>query len=295
MKVDFNRISLFLSKSYDKLNYRTLLADLNRFASEIVAQNDYNFRVNASYLKHESVLMFGKVYTKDGRIEINLNRIKAISELKLDSFDKNFKNFIDTFPEKYEKGEFRKTDAAKCLYFSIKNRPLNFIYELGSYKTLKYDLLSTIIHEIQHMVQYSYEIKNFSCRTFSDDELYYSFLILFDELSKQINQFTDDNFYRPIELNARVTTAAVLNDYIKTNKIKDKYFTKTIFNSLLYKPVTTEDYIAKIKENFEIIQKNSNHKPELLSLIKNNWDIIQNRLSSEFTSLSRLAEQNAAH
>lgn len=290
MRINFDKLYSFLNKTSDKLNYRTLLADLNGLANDIVVQNDYKFKVNVSYLKHDSILMSGKVYTKDGRIEINLNRIKAISELKLDCFGKNFKNFIDSFAEKYEKGTFRKIDATKCLYFSVKNRPINFIYEVGSYKTLKYDLLLTIVHEIQHMVQCSYEIKDFNRENFSEDELYYSFLILFDELTKQNNISIDDNFYRPIELNARLTTAKTLNDYKKKNKIRDRYLTKIIFNSLPYRSVTTEEYVSKIKNDFDKMKKNSSHKPELLSLINRNWTTIQAKLSQDFNSVIKLAE-----
>lgn len=288
MRINFYKFYSFLNKTSDKLNYRTLLADLNGLANDIVVQNDYNFKVNISYLKHDSILMYGKVYTKDGRIEINLNRIKAISELKLDCFDKNFKKFIDSFAKKYEKGTFRKTDATKCLYFSIKNRPMNFIYEVGSYKTLKYDLLLTIIHEIHHMVQYSYEIKDFNRKNFSEDELYYSFLILFDELTRQNNLSIDDNFYRPIELNTRLITATTLTDYKNDKKVKDKNLTQIIFNSLLYRPVTTQEYLSKIKNDFDNMKKNSSHKPKLLNLINENWDITQNRLSEDFDRIVKL-------
>lgn len=264
-----------------------MLANLNKLANEIVVQNNYNFNVKISYIKHESVLMSGKVYTKDGRIEINLNRIKAISELNLNCFDKDFKQFIDGFAKKYENRQFRKTDATKCLYFSIKNRPINFVYEVGSYKTLKYDLFLTIIHEIQHMVQYSYEIKQVDKKSFSEDELYYTFLIFLDDLNKQ-NNFTDDNFYRPIELNARLTSATALNDYKRSKKVKDKFLSAIIKNSILYQPITTQEYATKIKEDFNNLSQKSDFKSDIVNLINKNWHIIQPRLANEFDSAIKL-------
>lgn len=290
MLINYKSFDSFLAKLDENIDYDELLKGLNKIATEIVELGKYDFKVYIVYVKHDSVLMSGNVNREEGRIGFNINRIKAILNLKLDPSDPNFKSFIDNFALDYENGKYKKTEENDALYFTVKNRPLEYVYILGSYKLIGLDLVMTVLHEIQHMVQHSFLMSDPSKKPLVQEEVYHSFAIFLNKLYYKY-KYTDDNYYRPVELNAVTVSSYTLSKYMEKSKIKSsdiKNFTAILWASINQ---SASEYTNIIKNHFLDISKNKHSKEDRrwFNFFLKNWAYIEKGFEDEFEMLNSAA------
>lgn len=156
-------------------------------------------------------------------ISFNKTRLKTLINLKIDCNNKNHIKKIYKFYNSYdEKITHNKYEI--CLYEFMKKYIAggyeHYFTQMGSYKTIPYELLDTIFHENEHIFQYKYEkfLKNINeCPNDLKSKLLL-FTVLFNTIHSKLLKINVDfeyDYYITFYLNE-----ASLNNSLQSMRLK---------------------------------------------------------------------------
>ena len=239
-----NKRELFYFQAKEFLENFTLDFALLKEMLEKILQTNFvlhNCKRKVSISFDESKL-FGKSGSVSQEIiSFNKTRIEMLQELKIDDTDPEHLKKVLSFFNEYNENE-KHTSFQENLYeFMKKYTQINAQWafsQMGSYKTIKYEILATILHECEHIFQEEYSkylySENFPKDTHSKVLI---FTILFNTIYKKLSQkgvelnYNRENHTFPIEFDARYESMKQLAQIKEKYFLDDVNFSKFLINS----------------------------------------------------------------
>ena len=227
----------------------------------------------------------GYVDEENNEILFNLTRTRIVSQRKIETNTEsgliNFLGFREIFNSLVQ-----PTDDDIILYQFLNYDNWKGHYEFfANYKLLPVEIVHTIFHENEHLVQNDFldNIVSSLDYTRMQENIYMTFVCIYQKMFlelQNVNKLSDykrDNVYFPIEIDAEyeaIKTFEIidLNDEIKMQIISWKNFINRFKKVKTYKDFikviwTDYEYLSKIyKENFA----EDNNIKSILSLLNNN-------------------------
>lgn len=192
-----------------------------------------------------------------------------------------------------------------CLYNFIKKyislELQDYFVQMGSYKTIKYELLETLFHEVQHVVQLDFNeryINNNVSTNYND--IIFIFTMLFNTMYRRLldnniqSDYVRENYYFPIEIDARYVALIMINNLRRQYFTNDKLFIKSILNNdILPKNVSFRELAEKIYVDFENIYKIYNINFEsnydtIFSIVNKHKDQIISQLVNRYEEMNKI-------
>ena len=212
-----------------------------------------------------------KLFGKSGsvsktNISFNKTRIEMLSNLKIDDLDENHLVKMELFYNNYPTKSIH-TEFEDILYDFIKKYKeagaQRFFNMVGSYKTIKYEILETIYHECEHVIQDDYkkflDKKEFPNDTQSKVLIFTTlFNAIYEKLKKANIEFnyTRENYIFPIEFDARYISfkemTILKNMYFQDDELFERYLRKSI---IIPKDFNILQTVNKIFEDYEKLYK----------------------------------------
>ena len=242
------------------LDFDVLKEKLQEIMEIIFSMHEINKKMTVSFDKSK---LFGKSGSiSDTNISFNKTRIEMLLKLKIDDLDENhlvkMKLFYKTHPIKSVHTEYEDIlyDFIKKYKEADAERYFNMV---GSYKTIKYELLETIYHECEHVVQDDYkkflDKKEFPSDTQSKVLIFTTlFNVIYEKLRKANLDFdyTRENYIFPIEFDARYISfkemTILKNMYFQDDEFFEKYLKKSIIIPKDFKILQT---VNKIIDDYD--------------------------------------------
>lgn len=225
-------------------------------------------------IKQEMIVSFdeSKLFGKSGSVSVanisfNKTRIEMLSNLKIDDLDENHLAKMELFYKNYPIKSIH-TEYEDILYDFIKKykeeagaeRYFNMV---GSYKTIKYEILETIYHECEHIIQDDYK-KFLDKKEFPKDtqSKVLIFITLFNTIYEKLRKaniefdYTRENHIFPIEFDARYVSFKMMSElkdlYFYDDELLEKYLKKSI---IIPKDFNILQTVNKIIEDYENLYK----------------------------------------
>ena len=211
--------------------------------------------------------LFGKSGSvSDTNISFNKTRIEMLSNLKIDDLDENHLVKMELFYKNYPIKSVH-TEHEYILYDFIKKYKeagaQRYFKMVGSYKTIKYEILETIYHECEHVIQDHYkkflDKKEFPNDTQSKMLIFTTlFNTIYEKLRKANMEFdyTRENYIFPIEFDARYISFKEMTDlknlYFQDDELFERYLKKSI---IIPKDFNILQTVNKIIEDYENLYK----------------------------------------
>lgn len=195
-------------------------------------------------------------------ISFNKTRIKMLSNLKIDDLDENHLVKMELFYKNYPTKSVH-TEFEEILYDFIKKYKeagaQRYFDMVGSYKTIKYEILETIYHECEHVIQDNYkkflDKKEFPKDTQSKMLIFTTlFNTIYEKLRKANIEFdyTRENYIFPIEFDARYISFKEMTDfknlYFQDDELFERYLKKSV---IIPKDFNILQTVNKIFEDYE--------------------------------------------
>lgn len=242
------------------LDFDVLKEKLQEIMEIIFSMHEINKKMTVSFDKSK---LFGKSGSiSDTNISFNKTRIEMLLKLKIDDLDENHLVKMELFYKNHPIKSVH-TEYEDILYDFIKKykeadaeRYFNMV---GSYKTIKYELLETIYHECEHVVQDDYK-KFLDKKEFPSDAqskvLIFTtlFNVIYEKLRKANLDFdyTRENYIFPIEFDARYISfkemTILKNMYFQDDEFFEKYLKKSIIIPKDFKILQT---VNKIIDDYD--------------------------------------------
>lgn len=242
------------------LDFDVLKEKLHKIMKIIFSMHKINKEMTISF---DESRLFGKSGSvSDTNISFNKTRIEMLSNLKIDDLDENHLVKIELFYKNYPFKSTR-TEFEDILYDFIKKykeagagRYFNMV---GSYKTTKYEILETIYHECEHIVQDDYK-KFLDIKEFPNDtqSIVLIFTALFNTIYEKLRKanieldYTRENYIFPIEFDARYISFKQLSElkdlYFQDDEIFEKYLKKSI---IIPETFNVHHTVNKIIEDYD--------------------------------------------
>lgn len=193
------------------LDFVFLKAKLEEIAKAFLTNGGYKSDVNITFDESE---LFGKSGSVFGsNISFNKTRLEILAKLKIDDLNSNHLKRLEEFYSEYL-SKLRHTKFEDILFTFIKRyKEMDAEYlfsKVGSYKTIKFELLDTVFHECEHLLQESYKKYMYSNDfNVGKDDLILIFTITFFALYEKLQKagikfkYTRENYIFPIEFDAR--------------------------------------------------------------------------------------------
>lgn len=282
------------------LNFENLQNELKDLMATIFSYRKIEKNLSISF---DESKLFGKSGSvSSSNISFNKTRIEMLLNFKIDSLDSKHIENIEKFYNDYSK-KGKHTEQEEILYTFIKNikdeHAEQFFPMMGSYKTIKYEILDVILHECEHVFQDEHK-KYLTAKEFPNDlkSILLIFTTCFNTMYEKIKkvklpfEYKRENHIFPIEFDARYISFKMLSEikdmFFKNDKIFDEYIKSSIIipnefdcQKAAEKLFTDYDQLYKIfKENFSddysavnnFIQKN---KLILIEEFTNRFDEMQ--------------------
>lgn len=243
---------------------------------------------------------------EDDKIIINKLRLKTLIELKFDDTEPTkLKKFINTFELEYktkEKPNMYETILYDYIQMMKEAQIEEYIYQSGSYKTIKYDLLSMLFHENAHIKQKTFEqyLINYDKLPNNTENLILLFTMLYNHynwslIEKEIIPFENHENYRfPIEFDARYHELTKMFELYINHCQDDKLMMKYI-NNLILLPENFNSKSESIKlfeelEKYHKLYNNASYEKTFLYLKSHKRKII-NYLTKRFNIMQNIKAQ----
>lgn len=193
------------------LDFVFLKSKLEKIAKAFLTNRGYKSDVNITFDESE---LFGKSGSVFGsNISFNKTRLEILAKLKIDDLNSNHLKRLEEFYSEYL-SKLRHTKFEDILFTFIKRyKEMNAEYlfsKVGSYKTIRFELLDTVFHECEHLLQESYKKYMYSNDfNVGKDDLILIFTITFNTLYEKLQKagikfkYTRENYIFPIEFDAR--------------------------------------------------------------------------------------------
>ncbi len=246
------------------LDFDILKTKLQGIMENIFSMHNIKRKMSISF---DNSKLFGKsASVSETNISFNKTRIEMLLALKIDDLDENHLVKMEMFYKNYPISPIR-TEYEDILYDFIKKykeagaeRYFNMV---GSYKTIKYEILEAIYHECEHIIQDDYK-KYLNRKKIPSD--FRSKLLIFTTLFNTIYEklrktgiqfdYTRENYIFPIEFDARFVSFKELSKlkklYFQKDEIFEKYLKKT---NIIPKDINILQIVNKIFEDYERVYK----------------------------------------
>ncbi len=257
-----------------------------------------------------------KLFGKSGsvsktNISFNKTRIEMLLNLKIDDTSKehlkNVENFYNHYDEKKSHSDFEE-----ILYEFIKKyKEIGAEWafaHMGSYKTIKYEVLDTILHETEHVYQDEYskflEEKHFPEDKKSKVLIFTSlFNTIFEKLQKSGVQLSYErkNHVFPIEFDARYEALKLLSKIKNLYFKKDQDFSKHLIKSnIIPEDFSAEQTSAQIFADYESIyklftQNFGSEYEEANKYIQSNKNLIINEFIRRYNEMIDISQAEKAN
>lgn len=246
------------------LDFDVLKEKLQEIMKVIFSVHNINKEMAISF---DESRLFGKSGSvSKTNISVNKTRIEMLSKLKIDDLDENHLVKMELFYKNYPIKSVH-TEYEDILYDFIKKYKeagaQRYFDMVGSYKTIKYELLETIYHECEHVIQDDY--KNFlDKKEFPNDtqSKVLIFTTLFNTIYEKLRKaniefdYTRENYIFPIEFDARYISfkemTILKNMYFQDNELFERYLKKSI---IIPKDFNILQTVNKIFEDYEKLYK----------------------------------------
>ena len=246
------------------LDFDILKEKLQEIMKIIFSKHKINKVMTVSFDESKLFGKSGSVSEKN--ISFNKTRIEMLSKLKIDDLDENHLVKMELFYKNYPIKTVH-TEYEDILYDFIKKYKeagaQRYFNMVGSYKTIKYEILETIYHECEHIIQDD-------CKKFLDKKEFPSdtqskvliFTTLFNTIYEKLRKaniefdYTRENYIFPIEFDARYISFKMMNElkdlYFQDDELLEKYLNKSI---IIPKDFNILQIVNKIIEDYDRLYK----------------------------------------
>lgn len=309
MKKIYDKSKEFLDNFDDLKDYNDISIKLEKICLCILKNHNINKQIKVVFEDNKAFGNFATEYPN--KLSFNKLRNDTIKTLKIDCTSNTHLKELYDFYNHYD--ENAKNSKYSICLFNFMKKYIGFglqdyFAQMGSYKTIKYELLETLFHETQHVIQQDFNeryINNKKPINLKDIILIFTMLFntMYHRLLDNNIQFdyVRENYYFPIEFDARYVALTMIEDLRKEYFINDNLFIQSILNNnILPKNISFKELAEKIYEDFEKIYNvydinfESNydtifsivnkHKDEIISQLINRYEemnIIYNKLKIE--------------
>ena len=287
--------------------------DYNELSGKLTEISLLNYKIHNCNkdikISFDESRLFGKSASVSGTsISFNKTKIEILFAFKIDdSNSEHLKNVYDFYND-YNTTE-NHSEYEICLYEFMKKYIEGgyerYFSQMGSYKTIKYELLDAVFHENEHIFQEEYK-KYFDCVNEcpkDDKSIVLFFTIFFGELCKKLKknnvQFVYDreNYIFPIEFDARYEAMININR-VKQYFPDDKLFAEHIVKSnLIPESFNIRETVNEIYNDYEklydLFEKNiTNNFAHVNKFLKKHKHIIINELERRYIEMLDIVKQN---
>ena len=280
------------------INYNQLATQLAIITKANYKLHNIPFEPDIRFEEMNAFGASGKVANQSKTIIFNKKRIETILNLNIDCFDKNHLetlwNFYNTYQDSTPHDEYQEyLYAFMQKYISLNST--EYFAQIGSFKTIPFDLIETLLHENQHVFQkYFWTLFLNGEVEPNEKNAIMIFTMTFTSIFNQLkNRNIETNYARqnhifPVEFDARYTTMHILsqlqvkhfqnnttfNQGLKNSNIIPQDFdieatADSIFSDYLmiyekYQELSPDDYLSE----HEFICK---HKETIINEIKRRY------------------------
>lgn len=249
MKIDNELIDNYV-RNFSPTNYADILIRTQNLVDKLSSINKLP-KIEICWEEKPNLSIWASTNIKAREISVNLTIIRAIVELNLDSYSLSFISKLKIIAKSYFKGNLRHNDITDALIFTINNKPIECLLMLGNVQCLQYNLLLTILHEVQHILQHN------------TNKAEYKFMI------EQDNFLRDGKYERTkslLETDATVESLSALNNYLINKKFIDKKMTANLIGLNCFATPNPEKYVDDLLQEFNAEKKE--YTPQQLNKIK---------------------------
>ncbi len=246
------------------LDFDELATKLHEIVKIIFSINKIDQDINITF---DESKLFGKSGSvSDTNISFNKTRIQILETLKIDDLSKNHLKNLEIFYKNYTSKKLTEsTYYEDILYDFIKKYKEigaeQYFDMIGSYKTIKYEILDTIYHESEHILQDNYKKFLYTKKIPNNKKskvLIFTvcFNTIYEKLKKEkINfDYVRENYIFPIEFDARYTSFESMYKlyklYFPKNVLLKKYLIKSI---IIPKDFNINFNVNKIFDDYETL------------------------------------------
>jgi len=285
-------------------NVKKYLIDISKLNFKL---HDCNTKFDVSF--NESKL-FGKFASvKNNHISFNKTRLEILCKLKIDCNNKKHLERIYKFHESYTNNNTNSIHEEVLYEFMekyIAGGYERYFSQMGSYKHIKFELLDTLFHENQHILQKDYEkyfndINNAPEDVKSATMIFTMFFNKIYELLKNDKKkftYTRENYIFPIEFDARYEAMINLSNIKQMYFPKDKNFSQYIINSYIIPEGLNFEDVSKLifsdyKRLFELHKEKANIQfKEIHKYLLKNQNIIIEELERRYLEMYMIVKLN---
>ncbi len=285
-----NNLLSISSKFLDdyKLDFELLKKQLTNIMTNYLNTKNCKRKITIDF---EDCNLFGKSGSvSSNKISFNKTRLQTLVNLQIDDTSPDIIQSLELFYNSYITQSPHSIYEENLYEFIKKYKAIGaerFFSQVGSYKTIKYELLETIYHECQHILQ-DEEIVDFENLITSAPFLAFTKVCnkIFKEIKNSNIEYerNPDNHIFPIELDARYIALKLLtelrNKYFTDDEMFKIYLAKSIIlpndidiiisAQLVYKEYERlfNTYQSNISTQFDEINKIiNNHKSKIIENI----------------------------
>ncbi|MBR1987531.1 MAG: hypothetical protein IKA36_00680 [Clostridia bacterium] len=297
----------FLENFNMPINYNSVIKDLSRISKRNFKLSKCKFNLKITF--DESNLFGKSASIKDNHISFNKTRLDILCEKRIDCHDKNHLSNMYDFYKSFN--DTKCSDHEKCLYEFmnkyIQNGYAKYFTKIGSFRTIKYELLETIFHENEHVFQKQYTeyFDNISKCPKDAKTLFLVFTMLFNTIyeflvkNKIKFDYKVENYIFPIEFDARYESMTKLNQVKEKYFATDKLFSQYIINSSLLpynfdKTKTALQIFADYENLYKLYCKNTttNNYHDIHIFICSVKNIIIDEIIRRYEEMQDIVEKN---
>ncbi len=246
------------------LDYDWLTKELEKIMKRDFSLLGINKKMTISFDENKLFGRGGSVSKTN--ISFNKTRIETLLALKIDDTDAEHLKKIESFYSNYNEKTKHSIFEENLYNFIKKYKELGaeWAFEhMGSYKTIKYEMLDTILHECEHVYQDEFKnclnTKNYPNDTRSKILIFTSlFNTMFEKLQKGgVNlNYKRENHIFPIEFDARYEALRQLSEIKNLYFKDDKDFANHLIKSnIIPKDFNAEETSKRIFDDYERIYK----------------------------------------
>ncbi len=288
------------------LDFDRILKELKEIMTIDFAINNCNEKMHISFEECDLLGRSGRVNGPD--IYFNKTRFETLVNLKIDDTDETHLNKINDFYLLYDKKKGHSRHE-KILYDFLKRyKELGVEHhfaKMGSYKTIKYGLVDTILHEDEHVFQKKYK-EYLSKNKFPHDTR--SALLIFtmafnkmfyDLEEKDINlDYKRKNHIFPIEFDARYESmkqlSAIKDLYFKQDEMFAKYLVQSnIIPDDFDIEKTSQQIFADYERIYKLYEENFGDKYSSVNkFIQNNKNKLIGEFARRYNEMQEISNRN---
>ena len=264
MKKIYEKSKQFLDNFNDLKDYSEISKKLEEICLCLLEKQNINKQIKVFFEDNKAFGNFATEYPD--KLSFNKLRYDTIKTLKIDCTSNNhLKQLYDFYNNYDENADNSMYSICLCNFMKkyIGFGMQDYFAQMGSYKTIKYELLETLFHETQHVIQQDFNeryVNNNETLNLKDIILMFTMLFntMYHSLLDNNIQFdyVRENYYFPIEFDARYVALIMIENLRQEYFMNDKLFIKSILNNdILPKNVSFKELAEKIYEDFENIYK----------------------------------------